>query len=78
MSGYSAGYYGYLWSKVYAEDMFSVFESEGILNPEVGMRYRKEILEPSGSRSAFESLEAFLGRKPNAEAFIKGLGLEAN
>jgi thimet oligopeptidase len=32
-SGYSAGYYGYLWSKVYAQDMFARFSHDGLLNP---------------------------------------------
>lgn len=29
------------------------------------MKYRKEILAPGGSRDSAESLEIFLGRKPN-------------
>ena len=29
--GYAAGYYSYMWSRVFAEDMFSVFEQNGIL-----------------------------------------------
>ena len=44
MAGYDAGYYGYLWSKVYAQDMFSRFKTEGLLNPALGRRYRTEIL----------------------------------
>ena len=77
MGAYDAGYYGYLWSMVYGDDMFSVFQKEGVLSPEVGARYRKEILAAGASRDAIDHLRAFLGREPNANAFMKkkiGLG----
>ena len=76
MGGYDAGYYGYLWSMVYGDDMFSVFESEGVLSPEVGRRYRKEILASGASRDAIDHLRAFLGREPNADAFLRKIGLD--
>lgn len=76
IAGYSAGYYGYLWSKVYATDMYeSVFKQTGPFNVDVGQRYRREILAPGKSRDAMDSLEAFLGRKPNNKAFLKLYGL---
>ena len=75
MGGYDAGYYGYLWSMVYGDDMFSVFERDGVLSPEVGHRYRREVLATGSSRDAWDHLRAFLGREPNAEAFLKKLGL---
>lgn len=75
MSGYDAGYYGYLWSKVYGDDMFSRFAAEGVTNPAVGRDYRRAILEPGGSVPATEMLEAFLGRPPSNEAFLAGLGI---
>jgi thimet oligopeptidase len=75
MGGYDAGYYGYLWSKVYGDDMFSVFEDEGVLSPEVGRRYRAEILAMGSARDAWDHLEAFLGRPPNADAFLAKLGI---
>ena len=73
--GYVAGYYGYLWSKVYGDDMFSVFEDEGVLNPEVGMRYRSAILARGGTADGMELLRDFLGREPSSQAFLKKIGL---
>jgi thimet oligopeptidase len=73
--GYDAGYYGYLWSLVYAQDMFTKFGRRGILNPRVGMRYRREILEVGSSRPEMDSVMAFLGRKPNTRAFLRELGI---
>jgi thimet oligopeptidase len=75
MGGYDAGYYGYLWSKVYGDDMFSVFATEGVLSPEVGKRYRNEVLAMGYSRDAMEHLRAFLGREPSSDAFLADLGL---
>ncbi len=75
LMGYDAGYYGYLWSKVYAADMFTRFEKEGLLNPEIGRNYRREILEPGSSRDEMESVRAFLGRESNNEAFLKEIGV---
>ncbi len=77
LMGYDAGYYGYLWSKVYAEDMFSRFKAEGVLNPAMGKRYRTEILEKGSSRDEMDSLKAFLGREPNEDAFLESIGLKA-
>jgi thimet oligopeptidase len=76
VGGYDAGYYGYLWSKVYGDDMYSRFEAEGITSPAVGADYRREILERGGSRPAIEHLRAFLGRDPSDEAFLRLLGIE--
>lgn len=75
MGGYDAGYYGYLWSEVYAQDMFTQFEAGGLLNTAVGSRYRTYILEPGRMEDAMDLLSAFLGRQPNAEAFYRLLHL---
>lgn len=75
MGGYDAGYYGYLWSKVYGDDMFSVLKEHGVLNPAVGRRYRDEVLAMGHSRDAIDHLRAFLGREPSTEAFLEELGL---
>jgi thimet oligopeptidase len=75
MGGYDAGYYGYLWSEVYASDLFSRFETQGLLNPEVGLEYRRKVLEVGKMKDGFQILEDFLGRKPNSQAFLKRLHL---
>lgn len=75
MGGYDAGYYGYLWSEVYAQDMFSKFESEDILSSKLGHRYRRTILESGSMREAIDLLKDFLGREPNSDAFFKKLGI---
>ncbi len=75
MGGYDAGYYGYLWSEVFAQDMYSRFEEQGPTSREVGMDYRRYILEPGNDIEEAELLKKFLGREPNNKAFLKSLGL---
>jgi thimet oligopeptidase len=75
LTGYGAGYYGYMWSKVYAEDMFSVFEKNGIMDSKTGLRYRDYILAKGGTDEEYNLVKNFLGREPNQEAFFKSLGL---
>ncbi|CAN5870038.1 oligopeptidase A [soil metagenome] len=75
MGGYDAAYYGYMWSEVYGDDMFSVFEEKGATNPEVGMAYRREVLEKGGAVDADEMLRKFLGREPDNKAFLSKLGI---
>jgi thimet oligopeptidase len=73
--GYDAGYYGYLWAKVFGDDMFSRFEAEGILSPEVGRDYREKVLGPGGSKDPLELVRDFLGREPNQRAFLRLIGI---
>ncbi len=75
MGGYDSAYYGYMWSEVFGADMYSKFEEMGNTNPEVGMLYRKEILERGGSLDADDMLVNFLGREPSNEAFLAKLGI---
>ena len=75
LMGYAASYYGYLWSLVYAEDIFSVFEQKGIMNKEIGVKYRNAILAKGGSEDEMQQLISFLGRQPSEEAFLKSLGV---
>jgi thimet oligopeptidase len=62
-----------MWSLVIAKDLFGAFRREGLLNPEPALRYRRNILEPGGSRPAGELVKAFLGRDASFEAFAEWL-----
>ncbi|KAG5638172.1 hypothetical protein H0H81_001469 [Sphagnurus paluster] len=71
--GYDAGYYGYTYSLVFAADMYSTVFKADPLDPARGKQYRDKILRAGGSREELESLEDFLGRPPNSDAFLKEL-----
>lgn len=75
LCGYDAGYYGYMWSKVYAADLFTRFAKEGVMNQKTGTDYRQWILEKGSSQEELDLVRGFLGRDPNNEAFIKELNL---
>ena len=73
--GYDAGYYSYLWALVYACDAFSEFEKKGVFDKEVGMRWRKEVLEKGSSEDEIKLIRNFLNRTPNNKAFLKEIGI---
>lgn len=75
LMGYAAGYYSYLWALVYADDMFSVFDKNGLMDVNTGKRYRDIILANGSSHDELEMVVEFLGRQPNQDAFFKAIGL---
>lgn len=75
MGGYDAGYYGYLWSEVFAADMFTLFEQQGVLSKALGRKYRDTILAKGRSIEPAALLEEFLGRPAGDAAFLKKIGL---
>ncbi|MCK4270164.1 MAG: hypothetical protein KAW93_06760 [Methanogenium sp.] len=76
MSGYDAGYYGYLWSKVYALNIVNEFKENGMTNQTSGMKLRDEILSKGNMEDGKMLLENFLGKEPGPEALYKHLGIE--
>ena len=72
---YAAGYYSYLWAEVLSADAYEAFEEAGPLETSIGRRYRHEILETGGSRSAMENFVAFRGREPRIDALLRHQGL---
>lgn len=69
LNGYSSMYYTYQWSLTLAKDIFTRFRQAGLLDKEVSQAYVDTILRPGGTKDANELVEAFLGRKPNLDAY---------
>ncbi|MFP5246953.1 MAG: M3 family metallopeptidase, partial [Thermoanaerobaculia bacterium] len=72
LGGYAAGYYGYMWSEVIGRDMLSAWGTN-ILDPNVGMKFRKTILARGGEEPAKVIVERFLGRPVSTKAFFEEL-----
>jgi len=75
LSGYGAKYYGYMWSKVFALDLFETIKKHGLLNFEIGEKLANNVLGKGGSVDPNKLLRDFLGREPNQDAFLRDLGL---
>ena len=73
--GYAAGYYSYKWAEVLSADAYSLFEDNGILSPQIGERFWREVLAVGGSRPAYESFVAFRGREPKIDALLRHNGM---
>lgn len=75
LSGYGSKYYGYLWSRVFALDLFYEIKKHGLLDPVIGKRYIDMVIGRGGSDDPDNLLRDFLGREPNSDAFFKDMGL---
>ncbi len=69
LMGYDAGYYGYQWALSIAQDLFTRFKKEGMLNPKTAAEYRARVLSPGGSEDESKLVERFLGRPPSDAAY---------
>lgn len=69
LDGYSAIYYTYMWSMVIAKDLFTAFDRDALLDPDVPRRYREAVLAAGGSAPAAELVRSFLGRDFTFDAY---------
>ena len=67
--GYDAGYYGYQWALSIAQDLFTRFKKDGLLDSKAAADYRANVLEPGDSDDASNLVAKFLGRAPNDAAY---------
>ena len=75
-SGYSAGYYGYLWSEVLAVDAWEKFKADGIFNKATAESFRKTFLEKGGSEEPMVLYKQFRGAEPDPSALMRARGLK--
>jgi Zn-dependent oligopeptidase len=71
--GYDGAMYGFPWAQSLLEEIVEAFRREGPLSPEVGRRYRRELLEPGWSADPATRMRRFLGREPTIEPYLTRL-----
>ena len=74
-SGYSAGYYSYLWSEVLAVDAWEKFLADGVFNEATARLFRETFLEKGGSEEPMTLYRTFRGADPDPAALMRARGL---
>jgi len=75
-SGYSAGYYSYLWAEVLDKDAFELFKQNGIFDKATAMSFRENILSKGGTEEPMTLYKRFRGADPDASALLRARGLK--
>lgn len=73
--GYSAGYYGYIWSEVLDADTVDWFKAIGGLTRSNGQRFRDSLLSRGGSTDSLGMFRTFTGHDAAIEPLLKRRGL---
>ncbi|MBD7917043.1 M3 family metallopeptidase [Cellulomonas sp. Sa3CUA2] len=76
-SGYSAGYYAYIWSEVLDADTVDWFAENGGLRRENGDVFRARLLGRGGSIDPLQAFRDLRGRDPHIEPLLVRRGLAA-
>ena len=74
--GYSAGYYGYIWSEVLDAESVDWFKENGGLTRKNGDHFRAELLSRGGSIDSMQMFKNFRGREATITPLLKRRGLE--
>ncbi len=73
--GYSAGYYGYIWSEILAADAFNVFKQKGLFDQATANSFRENILSKGGTEEAMSMYLKFRGQQPDVKYLLNSRGL---
>jgi peptidyl-dipeptidase Dcp len=75
-SGYSAGYYAYLWTQMLADDAYQWFVEHGELSRSNGDRFRRMVLSKGNTRDLARMYEDWRGAPPDTKPMLKYRGLD--
>jgi peptidyl-dipeptidase Dcp len=75
-SGYSAGYYAYLWAEMLDDDAYQWFEENGGLTRANGDRFRQMVLSRGNTEDLAKMYAAWRGKEPSVEPMMKYRGLQ--
>ncbi|MGB7462762.1 MAG: peptidyl-dipeptidase Dcp [Candidatus Acidiferrum sp.] len=75
-SGYSAGYYAYLWSEMLDDDAYEWFEEHGGLTRANGERFRAMVLSRGNTEELAKMYAAWRGKDPSVEPMMKYRSLQ--
>jgi peptidyl-dipeptidase Dcp len=73
--GYSAGYYGYIWSEILDADTVDWFKENGGLTRANGDHFRNQLLSRGGSVDSMQMFRNFRGRDATIDPLLKRRGL---
>ena len=76
VTGYSSGYYSYLWSEILDKDAFNAFLETSLFDQTTALAFRENILEKGGSMDEMEMYVNFRGAEPTIDPLLKGRGLD--
>jgi peptidyl-dipeptidase Dcp len=75
-SGYTAGYYSYIWAEVLDADAYELFKEKGIFDKATAESFRRNVLERGGSEDPMVMYRRFRGADPSIEPLLKKRGLK--
>ncbi len=73
--GYSAGYYGYIWSEILDAESVDWFKENGGLTRANGEHFRNQLLGRGGSIDSMQMFKNFRGREATIAPLLKRRGL---
>lgn len=75
-SGYSAGYYSYIWAEVLDADAFEAFKENGLFDKKTASALRTHILSKGGSEDPMVLYKRFRGSEPSIDPLLKRKGFK--
>lgn len=70
-SGYSAGYYSYIWAEVIDADAFEAFKENGLFDQKTAKAFLEHILSKGGTDDPMTLYKRFRGREPEIKPLLK-------